>query len=307
MPAELSSVSVTEMDLCCPQCGLSCRFESSANILICGEHGAYPVVQGIPSFVQGHSFDEHWSVNQNETIPDSKLAAAQRFMAPLLALLASGKPLRVLDDGCGDGVHAQVFYQAPGLSAHSRLTGLDISMVALQTARKRPGKPMQWVHADAMRLPFAHASFDCAFSFGVLAYTENPRQAFRELCRVVQPGGLVGIWIYPKTRSIPGMAFSGVRRLCQRLGPWLTHRVADAIVPFLGWLPTRSGVSLKNASWKQCREVVLVNIQPRQLYFPTHDEILSWFAEENIDIIHEDAQAPITLWGIRGCGERLNP
>jgi len=73
--------------------------------------------------------------------------------------------------------------------------------------------------------------------------------------------------------------------------------IADCIVPFLGLLPTRSKMSLANASWRQCREVVLVNIAPSQLYFPQEAEIEGWFAKNDVETVWRDDKAPVTLWG----------
>ncbi len=94
-----------------------------------------------------------------------------------------------------------------------------------------------------------------------------------------------------------GGLFSTIRKFCRVTGPIGSRLIADFIVPFLSFLPTRSGLNLANASWKQCREVVLVNIAPQQLAFFSKDEIKNWFVANSIDLIYEDSANPITLWG----------
>ena len=78
-----------------------------------------------------------------------------------------------------------------------------------------------------------------------------------------------------------------------------TRLVADALVPVLGLLPTRSGLSLRNATWRQCREVILVNIAPRRLAFYDRDELAGWFETSAVEITAEDPDRPLTIWGRR--------
>jgi hypothetical protein len=63
------------------------------------------------------------------------------------------------------------------------------------------------------------------------------------------------------------------------------------------FLPTQSKLNLKNATWSQCLEIVLVNIAPKQLYFPETAEIEEWFRINNITILEIDHDNPITIWG----------
>jgi hypothetical protein len=58
-------------------------------------------------------------------------------------------------------------------------------------------------------------------------------------------------------------------------------------------------MSLANASWKECKEIVMVNIAPTQLFFPSEEEIINWFKKKNIDIKLKDEVNKITIWGIK--------
>ena len=139
--------------------------------------------------------------------------------------------------------------------------------------------------------------YDIVFSFGVIAYTKDPEQSFSELCRICKPGGRVGIWIYPEPLGYKKFLFNFTKVICHYVGPFVTNRIADFIVPFLGLLPTRSKMNLANSSWKECREVILVNIAPERLAFFKRDIILSWFNKYKVQIEYEDRENPITLWG----------
>ena len=39
-----------------------------------------------------------------------------------------------------------------------------------------------------------------------------------------------------------------------------------------------------NASWRQCREIVLVNIQPKDLIFPSEKQLVDWIKKANFKI-----------------------
>lgn len=283
----------------CSECRNKLNYDEKAQTLNCVEHGAFQVVDGIPSFVENHEFDTHWDANRCEDIPQQKKQAALNFLAPLIKYLNSQKGLSVLDAGCGDGVHVEVLSDLNNVKNGHSFTGVDISFSALHAIRKRKHSDWKFVHADIGKLPYEDNSFDAVFSFGVLAYTDDPYHSFSELCRVVRKGGMVGVWLYPKTRGIKGALFSFVRKTCQLAGPLGRRLIADSIVLFLGLLPTSSGLSLRNATWGQCREIVLVNIAPSKLYFPDTAEVEGWFDKNNISISCRDEKLPITLWGIK--------
>src|SRR5262249_40663588 len=54
------------------------------------------------------------------------------------------------------------------------------------------------IHGDAEKLMFADASFDLAFSNGVLHCTPNMEQSFREIYRVLKPHGRFWVSVYYK-------------------------------------------------------------------------------------------------------------
>lgn len=95
-----------------------------------------------------------------------------------------GSDQLILDAGCGPGGNGA------WLAKHGRVIGVDISEDAL--AFVRAGRPDTTpVRASLDRLPFATAHFDIAVAITVINCVEDDHRAFRELARVVKPGGVV--------------------------------------------------------------------------------------------------------------------
>ncbi len=94
---------------------------------------------------------------------------------------------RVLDACCGTG---DLAIGACERGAH--VTGLDFSHAMLERARRKDPS-IDWVHGDALALPFEDASFDGAtVGFGV-RNVDDLEAGLRELRRVLRPGGRLGI------------------------------------------------------------------------------------------------------------------
>jgi len=95
----------------------------------------------------------------------------------------------VLDIGCGDGVRTH------GLSqASKRVIAVDPDVHMLEQAQKANGaKNIEYVHADALKLPLPSASFDLTIftmSFHHLETSEMPK-ALDEAIRVTKRGGMI--------------------------------------------------------------------------------------------------------------------
>jgi SAM-dependent methyltransferase len=71
---------------------------------------------------------------------------------------------------------------------------------------------------DAESLPFADGTFDVVYSWGVLHHSPDTPKAFREVLRVLKPGGEARIMIY-QTWSIVGLML-WTRYGLMRLRPW---------------------------------------------------------------------------------------
>ena len=95
----------------------------------------------------------------------------------------------VLDVGTGDGSYA--------LEAASRgaaVTGVDVDPEMLRAAERRASAMklgVTFVEGRAERLPVNDERFDLVLAVTVLCFVEDPAASFRELARVLRPGGRV--------------------------------------------------------------------------------------------------------------------
>lgn len=99
--------------------------------------------------------------------------------------IAPQKGERILDVAAGTGTSAAAIARSG-----AEVVALDFSEGMIEVGRKRHPK-IEFVHGDAMALPFAANSFDAVtISFG-LRNIKNPHKALKEMLRVLKPGGRV--------------------------------------------------------------------------------------------------------------------
>jgi ubiquinone/menaquinone biosynthesis C-methylase UbiE len=118
----------------------------------------------------------------------------------------------VLDVGAGSGIATQLLAEAG-----AKVTAIDLTDWAVETTRRRLdafGLEGDVRQADAEQLPFAEASFDLVFSWGVIHHSSDMDRALAELVRVCRPGGQVVLMVYHR-RSL----FFAVYRAFQRFLP----------------------------------------------------------------------------------------
>ncbi|HKI19325.1 MAG TPA: class I SAM-dependent methyltransferase [Isosphaeraceae bacterium] len=144
------------------------------------------------------SYDKHqatlefrrWSDSYDRCILQWMLfGPSHRVLIGRIRAVSRGRPIRMLDVGCGTGVFASAVRAA---LPEVKVVGIDLVAEMLEKGRLRwqsqSGQVFP-VQGDSERLPFASASFDivtCANSFH-----HYPRQdrAIEEMRRVLKPGG----------------------------------------------------------------------------------------------------------------------
>jgi SAM-dependent methyltransferase len=109
----------------------------------------------------------------------------------ILALLGDVRGRDVLDVGCGDGDLAIELWRRG-----ATVTGIDASpeMVEAAMARaKRNGADISFMVGEAVSIPFDPKRFDVVVAVTILCFVENAAPVFREIGRVLRPGGVLVI------------------------------------------------------------------------------------------------------------------
>ena len=100
----------------------------------------------------------------------------------------------VLDVGSGLGGPARYFARRFGC----RVSGVDLTAEFCDVARHLTsvlglGERVSFEQGDAMAMPFADAAFDGAYSMNVSMNIADKRAFYREIHRVLKPGGWLGL------------------------------------------------------------------------------------------------------------------
>jgi arsenite methyltransferase len=124
------------------------------------------------------------------TVPDAAVESFAGVANPFsLGRLEPGE--RVLDLGSGAGTDSLVAAQMVG--EHGSVTGVDMTPEMLAkaggAAAAMGASHVEFVEAEAERLPFADESFDVVISNGVIDLIPDKDAVFAELFRVLTPGG----------------------------------------------------------------------------------------------------------------------
>jgi SAM-dependent methyltransferase len=94
---------------------------------------------------------------------------------------------RLLDAGCGSG------RTLDELARYGRVSGLDLSSVAVAAARRRGHRDVRVGAVETM--PFDDDSFDVVTCLDVIEHTPDDRVTLAELRRVTRPGGLLVVTV----------------------------------------------------------------------------------------------------------------
>jgi SAM-dependent methyltransferase len=127
-------------------------------------------------------------------VPDAAVESFAGVANPWqLGRLAPGE--RVLDLGSGAGTDSLVAAQMVG--TEGSVSGVDMTPEMLAKARSAAAqmgaRNVEFVEAEAERLPFPDGQFDVVVSNGVIDLIPDKDAVFAELFRVLVPGGRIQI------------------------------------------------------------------------------------------------------------------
>ena len=124
----------------------------------------------------------------------------RRLVARTLFVTLSNSEARILDVACGTGDLSLTLFE----SGQARITGLDfcrpmLAIAASKAARSDSNIP--FVEGDALDLPFGDCCFEAAtIAFGLRNLT-SVEAGFKELLRVLKPGGRVAVLEFSKPKA----------------------------------------------------------------------------------------------------------
>jgi arsenite methyltransferase len=129
-----------------------------------------------------------------ERVPESAAESFAGVANPFsLGALEPGED--VLDVGCGAGTDSLVAAQM--VSPHGSVIGIDMTAEMLAKARaaaeEMGRRNVEFVEAEAERLPFPDERFDVVISNGVIDLIPDKDAVFSELNRVLKPGGRIQV------------------------------------------------------------------------------------------------------------------
>ena len=262
---------------------------------VIGSDQVYPIKNFIPRFVQDDSytssFGEQWNIYRRTQLDrfNGTTLSRDRLFRDTQWTAEELRGQRVLEAGCGAGRFTQVL-----LEAGADLFSMDYSSaVDACWTNNGPHPNLTLLQADLYRMPFAPASFDKVFCYGVIQHTPDVKSAFMSLIPFLKPGGKIAVDVYPKAPWITRWtAKYWYRPLTKRLPRNLLRRIVEWYVP--RWIP----IDNKLQSVRVLRYVVpaLVPCWNYTGMLPLSDrQIVEWAVLDTFDALSPMYDSPQTL------------
>ena len=163
--------------------------------------------------------------------------AVERLNQVLVDMADVHNTQRLLDVGCGFGATLQHINQCFG---DMGLVGVNIDPRQLDLCRQLEPlnhNELRWVGADACHLPFPESSFDRVLCIEAMFHFASRRTFFREVARVLRPGGVLvasDLVLTESAKQVDVPRFCIEAPLCDGYGPWPDFWGEDANYSALG-------------------------------------------------------------------------
>ena len=189
--------------LCCPVCEADLDYvlssETDGTYLQCVSCAkSYPVVNNIPRFVDSEnyasSFGFQWnkfSLVQLDSYNGTDFSE-QRFRGITGWKEQDLECKLVLDAGCGAGRFSEIVAN----KYRAKVVAIDLSNSVDACYRNLKEYHPLVCQTSITDLPFAKEIFDFVYCIGVVQHTPDPERTIRSLCKMVKPGGHIGLWTY---------------------------------------------------------------------------------------------------------------
>ena len=290
----------------------------------------YPISGGIPRLLPDlqqaaevqktvDGFGYEWQTF-NHQIQDGYMSDRKNFfdfIHPVTEEFFEGKT--VLDAGCGMGRFLKL-----GAAFNSReIIGLDLSQSVESAYRNTRHLPNAHVVQGDILFPPFKQSFDYVLSIGVLQFLSDPRGGFRELTRLLKPGGGISIWVYSKegnegvirvlspirkhiTSRLPRPLLHGIsyglgtlqflilRGIYKPANEWKLLNGITAFLPKNEYLYYNSQLSLHALV-----SVVFDHLVPQLVVYLSKEEVMEWFESEKLTSVQISSRNNMS-WRVHG-------
>ncbi len=154
-----------------------------------------------------NGYEQEWL----ETIPETVVASFSGMGNPfLMGMPADGE--YVVDIGSGAGLDSQIAARAVGSAGH--VIGIDMTEAMLDKANAAKVQlglgQLEFRHGYAESLPISDAWADLVISNGVVNLAPDKDRVFKEILRVLRPGGRIQIGDITVEKEIPEGAKSNI-------------------------------------------------------------------------------------------------
>lgn len=174
----------------------------------------------------------------------------------------------VLEVGCGTGQMTNFI----GMVNTRTVIGVDQSIASLTLGQKFRDQfglgNVHFVQGNIFNMPIAEKSIDVLICSGVLHHTPDPYEGYKELLRLVKPGGMILIGLYNSYARIP----TGIRKII--------FFMTGKTLRFLDW-------HLRKKNVDEDKKEIWFRDQYQNPHESWHsvDEVLKWFDETQVEFI----------------------
>jgi SAM-dependent methyltransferase len=205
--------------------------------LLCQEcSGTYPIINYIPRLVDNdnyaHGFGFQWNIHARTQVDkfNGTHITRDRFYEGTRWAREDLVGQTIFEAGCGSGRFTQIMLDA-GMEVYS----LDYSNAVDASLANHGLHPnLHIVQGSIYDAPYAQASFDRVFCFGVMQHTPNVKHTFECLAEMVKPGGYIAVDVYAKTlKAMLHYPRYLLRPLAKRLPSETLYKLVEKAVPLL--------------------------------------------------------------------------
>lgn len=192
-------------------------------------------------------------------------------------------------------------------SQHCEVIGMDLGYAVDVAHRHFGANPfLHIVQASAFRLPYAPATFDFVYSFGVLHHTFSTKAAFDKVGELTKSKGRFFLWVYSPKNESRSMLRRTLMQLENVARPVITRlperaqavALAPAIPVYMGWqaLQVLRGNADVRYGIREALHAARDRLTPRFAHRHTEEEVVGWFRGSRFGAIRRGSEREVPPW-----------